>query len=154
MKKVQTPEQTAYEKAIRYLSQVEDIDLMINEKQEMIDNLWSIASGTSMNLTADKVQTSPGDKIGNITVKLVDLEKEITNDIDNLINLKADVMRTIDRYVDNMKQRKVLYARYLRFQAIQTTARELHVSERTAYRMHVSGVQKVAQRFGYEDIDK
>lgn len=138
---------TPYEKAINYLSRVEDIDQMITEKQEMIDNLRSIASSTSMTLTADKVQTSPGDKVGNICAKIGDLEKEITNNIDYYVDLKADVMRTIDQYVDDLKQRKLLYARYLRFVSIPTAARELHIAERTAYRIHRRGVERVSKRF-------
>ena len=142
---------TPYEKAINYLSQAEYIDLMITEKREMIDNLRSIASSTSMSLTADKVQTSPGDKIGNITAKIVDLEKELNNDIDNFIDMKADIMRTIDQYVDNLRERRLLYRRYLYFEAVETAARSVGVSRRTGYYMHKNAVYKVARKFARKD---
>lgn len=138
---------TPYEQAIRYLSQVEYIDMMISEKQDIIESMRSSVTGTSARIDNERVQTSPKDKLGETCAKIADLCTQVNNDIDDLLSTKAEVMQTIDSYVDNLKERKVLYMKYLKFVPIDTCAKELGVSRRTAYNLHRSGVFKIANKF-------
>lgn len=138
---------TPYEKAVRYLSQVEDIDMMIGEKQDIIDSLRSSITGTSASTEGERVQTSPKDRLGETCAKIVDLCEQLNNDIDAFVDTKKEVMQTIDRYVDNLKQRKLLYMRYLKFMPIESCAKELRISRATAYNFHKAAVYKVARKF-------
>lgn len=138
---------TPYEKAVRYLSQVEDIDMMIGEKQDIIDSLRSSITGTSASTEGERVQTSPKDRLGETCAKIVDLCEQLNNDIDAFVDTKKEVMQTIDSYVDNLKQRKLLYMRYLKFMPIESCAKELRISRATAYNFHKAAVHKVARKF-------
>lgn len=138
---------TPYEKAVHYLSQVEDIDMMIGEKQDIIDSLRSSITGTSASTEGERVQTSPKDRLGETCAKIVDLCEQLNNDIDAFVDTKKEVMQTIDSYVDNLKQRKLLYMRYLKFMPIESCAKELKISRATAYNFHKTAVYKVARKF-------
>lgn len=138
---------TPYEQALKYLEQVEDIDMMIGEKQDIIDSLRHSIIGTSASTEGDRVQTSPKDRLGETCAKIIDLQNQMNDDIDNLIDTKKEVIQTIDSYVDNLKQRKILYMHYLKYIPIESIGRELHISRATAYKMHKYAVYKVARKF-------
>ena len=138
---------TPYEKAICYLSQVEDIDMMIGEKQDIIDSMRSSIIGTSASTEGERVQTSPKDRLGETCAKIVDLCEQLNNDINAFVDTKKEVIQTIDSYVDNLKQRKLLYMRYLKFMPIESCAKELRISRATAYNFHKAAVYKVARKF-------
>lgn len=138
---------TPYERVIKYLSQVENIDMMIGEKQDIVDSLRSSITGTSVSTEGERVQTSPKDRLSETCVKIVDLCEQLNHDIDIFIDMKAEVIQTIDQYVDDLKQRRLLYLRYLKFMPMQSAARELRVSGRTAYRLHNEAVSKIAVKF-------
>lgn len=138
---------TPYEKAVNYLSQIEYIEEMIGEKQDIIDSLWSSITGTSASTESERVQTSPKDRLGETCAKIVDLCEQLNRDIDSFVDMKAEVIQTIDQYVDDLKERRLLYLRYLKFIPIESCAKELRISRATAYNFHKAAMQKIARKF-------
>lgn len=138
---------TPYEQAVKYLSQVENIDMMIGEKQDIIDSLRSSITGTSASTESERVQTSPKDRLGETCAKIVDLCEQLNRDIDSFVDMKAEVIQTIDQYVDDLKERRLLYLRYLTFIPIESCAKELRISRATAYNFHKAAMQKIARKF-------
>ena len=138
---------TPYEQAVKYLSQVENIDMMIGEKQDIIDSLRSSITGTSASTESERVQTSPKDRLGETCAKIVDLCEQLNRDIDSFVDMKAEVIQTIDQYVDDLKERRLLYLRYLKFIPIESCAKELRISRATAYNFHKAAMQKIARKF-------
>lgn len=138
---------TPYEKAVNYLSQIEYIEEMIGEKQDIIDSLRSSITGTSASTESERVQTSPKDRLGETCAKIVDLCEQLNRDIDSFVDMKAEVMQTIDQYVDDLKERRLLYLRYLKFIPIESCAKELRISRATAYNFHKAAMQKIARKF-------
>lgn len=138
---------TPYEKAVNYLSQIEYIEEMIGEKQDIIDSLRSSITGTSASTESERVQTSPKDRLGETCAKIVDLCEQLNKDIDSFVDMKAEVIQTIDQYVDDLKERRLLYLRYLKFIPIESCAKELRISRATAYNFHKAAMQKIARKF-------
>lgn len=138
---------TPYEKAVNYLSQIEYIEEMIGEKQDIIDSLRSSITGTSASTESKRVQTSPKDRLGETCAKIVDLCEQLNRDIDSFVDMKAEVIQTIDQYVDDLKERRLLYLRYLKFIPIESCAKELRISRATAYNFHKAAMQKIARKF-------
>lgn len=138
---------TPYEKAVNYLSQIEYIEEMIGEKQDIIDSLRSSITGTSASTESERVQTSPKDRLGETCAKIVDLCEQLNKDIDFFVDMKAEVIQTIDQYVDDLKERRLLYLRYLKFIPIESCAKELRISRATAYNFHKAAMQKIARKF-------
>lgn len=134
-----------YEKVIRYLSQIEYIDNMINVKQQEIDSLRAKATSMQMNTDSERVQSSGcKDKIGDYCSKIVDLCEEINSDIDDFVDKKADVMHTIDK-LENLEERRLLYYRYFQYLPFSKIAHEMNISERHIYRMHKAAVHHIAE---------
>lgn len=138
---------TPYEKAVNYLSQIEYIEEMIGEKQDIIDSLRSSITGTSASTESERVQTSPKHRLGETCAKIVDLCEQLNRDIDSFVDMKAEVIQTIDQYVDDLKERRLLYLRYLKFIPIESCAKELRISKATAYNFHKAAMQKIARKF-------
>lgn len=138
---------TPYEKAVNYLSQIKYIEEMIGEKQDIIDSLRSSITGTSASTESKRVQTSPKDRLGETCAKIVDLCEQLNRDIDSFVDMKAEVIQTIDQYVDDLKERRLLYLRYLKFIPIESCAKELRISRATAYNFHKAAMQKIARKF-------
>ena len=138
---------TPYEKAVNYLSQIEYIEEMIGEKQDIIDSLRSSITGTSASTESERVQTSPKDRLGETCAKIVDLCEQLNRDIDSFVDMKAEVIQTVDQYVDDLKERRLLYLRYLKFIPIESCAKELRISRATAYNFHKAAMQKIARKF-------
>lgn len=138
---------TPYEKAVNYLSQIEYIEEMIGEKQDIIDSLRSSITGTSASTESERVQTSPKDRLGETCAKIVDLCEQLNKDIDSFVDMKAEVIQTIDQYVDDLKERRLLYLRYLKFIPIESCAKELRISRATAYNFHKAAMQKIGRKF-------
>ena len=138
---------TLYDRTVKYLSQIEYIDEMIGEKQDIIDSLRSSITGTSASTESERVQTSPKDRLGETCAKIVDLCEQLNRDIDSFVDMKAEVIQTIDQYVDDLKERRLLYLLYLKFIPIESCAKELRISRATAYNFHKAAMQKIARKF-------
>ena len=146
MKKDKSP----YDQAIHYLIQLEYIDDMINEKKDIIESMRSSITGTSASVEGERVQTSPKDRLGETCVKIVDLCTQMQDDIDKLLEMKTEVIQTIDQYVTDLKARKLLYLRYIKYMSIETAAHEMRLSRATAYKMHKAAVISISQKFQCE----
>lgn len=138
---------TLYNRTVKYLSQVKYIDEMISEKQDILDSLRSSITGISASTENERVQTSPKDRLGETCAKIADLCEQQNRNIDSLVEMKAEIIQTIDQYVDDLKQRRLLYLRYLKFMPMLTAAREMHIAKRTAYRLHDEAVNKISAKF-------
>ena len=143
-------EKSPYDQAVHYLSQVQYIDEMISEKQDIIESMRSSVTGTSASTEGERVQTSPKDRLGETCVKIVDLCTQMQDDIDRLLEMKGEVIQTIDQYVTDLKARKLLYLRYIKYMSIETVAHEMRMSRATAYKMHKAAVTSISQKFQCE----
>ena len=140
-------EKSPYDQAVHYLTQVQYIDEMIGEKQDIIESMRSSVTGTSASVEGERVQTSPKDRLGETCVKIVDLCTQMQDDIDRLLELKGEVIQTIDQYVTDLKARKLLYVRYIQYMSIETVAHEMRISRRTAYNLHKVAVTDISVKF-------
>lgn len=123
-------------KAKQYLRQVRRLDNAVNAKLEQVEVLRAMTTRMTANLTTDKVQESKShDKIEKLIVKIVDLEREITDDIDKLIDLKTEVMHKIEA-VQNDDYRLLLTLRYLNFKTWEQIAVEMEFTFQWVHQLH------------------
>lgn len=139
-----------YDQAVHYLTQLEYIDEMISEKKDIIESMRSSVTGTSASVEGERVQTSPKDRLGETCVKIVDLCTQMQDDIDRLLEMKGEVIQTIDQYVIDLKARKLLYLRYIKYMSIDIAAHEMRMSRATAYKMHKAAVTSISRKFQCE----
>ena len=96
----------------------------------------SLTSG-NYELKQDVVQTSgPKNALENTMLKIVDLEKQIDDRIDELVSMKADAEKRV-RALPDLDQQNVLLARYVQGLKWQDSIIECKVSLISSKRLRV-----------------
>ena len=131
--------------AKEFLNKIRYIDMTIDCKCELIQELRSrIVSIGSPNL-GDKVQSSlDPDKFTNTISKIIELENEINADIDTLVDLKREARQLIEKLDDNV-EKLILYKRYFENKTFEQISVELNYSWRHIHRLHSSALQNFAK---------
>ena len=129
-------------KAKEFLKNIIHIDMMIDCKLEQTSNLRSRL--TSINVTmGERVQSSlDPDKFTNTISKIVELEKEINDDIDKLVDLKSIARKAIES-LDNDVEKMVLYKRYFENKTFEQISVELNYSWRRIHQFHGDALKKL-----------
>ena len=129
-------------RAKKYLRQVRRIDDLVKAKFEQIEILRSISTKITTDLSADRVQGSHNpDKMSGLVAKIVDLENEITNDINELLSLQREVTNKINS-MSNPEYRLLLSLRYLDFKTWEQIAVDLGCSYQWAHVLHARALRE------------
>ena len=122
--------------AKEYLSQAFILDKRIQVKERRLEWLKNHASYVSNNLTeVVKFSLSHRSAVEEAVVKIVDLEKELMNDINKMIELKKEIAYII-RSVNNIECETLLEMRYLTFMNWEEIAAQLNYSNHYIYHLH------------------
>lgn len=129
-----------------YLSQALWLDKRINSKLEQLEVLRALATKVSANLREEKVSGGNNTKshLENTVVKIVDLEREINEDINRLVDIKTEIMDIIARVDDPMSQ-IILEMRYINGKSWEKIAQDIRFDIRTAFRVHGKALKKVRE---------
>ena len=129
--------------AKEYLSQAFHIDQRISSKLSQVMRLREAATNCTATLTDMPRPDSPSrQQMADTICKIVDLEREINEDIDRLVDLKAEARRTINA-VSDPDQQLILELRYLCYKPWNEIMTELGYSEPTIYRLHGEALKKI-----------
>lgn len=128
--------------AKEYLMQYRTLDAAINSKYEQIEQINAIAT---------KVSPSSGfgssgeisDRVGKAAAKIVDLEREITDDIEALIALKIEIHNQI-RAIPNSGYRYILEEHYFNGHSFEFIAEKLNCDRSTVCRQHGTALTFIA----------
>ena len=130
--------------AKEYLSQAYRIDQRINSKLEQVMSLRDLLGKANVTLTGmPKTPTPNPHSMEDIIVKMVDLESEINDDIDTLVDLKAEIMRCI-KHVDNPEYQTLLELRYLCFKHWENISADMGYSLRRIYELHNLALEQIS----------
>jgi hypothetical protein len=127
-----------------FLSQAYRIDQRINSKIEQVQSLRDLAAKATATLS--DIPPSKGSRnfhrMEDLIAKMVDLESEINADIDNLIDLKIEIVATIKR-VENPELQTLLELRYLCFKTWEQIAVDMNYGIDNIYRLHRSALKLI-----------
>ncbi len=99
-------------KAQEYLEQVDKLNALIENKMAEVAQWRSIALGITAHSEGERVQSSGGQqKMADAINRVVDLQAEINSMIDFLIDLKQEIIETIEQL--NATEYDVLHKRYI-----------------------------------------
>lgn len=108
--------------AQQYLSQVEKLDSIIRNKLIEQQQWKDIALGITANMEGERVQSSGGQsKMADAINRCVDMEAEIDSIVDSLVEVKREVIATIEK-LDSPTEYNVLHLRYIQFLTLQEIA--------------------------------
>jgi hypothetical protein len=91
----------------------------------------------------DRVQTSAKDRLGEILSRVVDIDNEIQDYVDEYLEIKAQV----DTLSGNLAPAYV-YRRYAMNQSMNEITEGLHVSRSTAYRIRDNALSEFEKKYG------
>ena len=127
-----------------YLSQAYRIDQRINSKLAQVMSLRDLLGKATGTLSgAPKSATPNPHSMEDTIAKMVDLENEINEDIDALVDLKAEIMRRIKR-MENTEYQTILELRYLCFKRWEEIAVDMGYSLRRLYELHDCALEEIS----------
>lgn len=136
--------------AKKYLQQIYRLHSKIRQRQDELDTLKASASGfRGIDYSADRVQSSPDDRMANMVGKYADLEAEINEMIDDYFRLAHRIMGQIDG-IQNAQLADILYGRYVKFESLGKIAEDLHYEYSYCCRLHGRALKEFARIYGLD----
>ena len=126
----------------QYLSQIERLDKMIQNKLSEIYQLKTMACNVTVSNDSERVQTSSDkDRLGSTVAKIIDLEKETDRLVDSFIDLKKETMLII-RMIKSERHREILFKKYLEQKSLYEIAEELGMTDRGCKKAHKRALEE------------
>lgn len=129
--------------AKEYLGQAYRLDQRINSKLEQVLSLRDLTTKATATMS-----DMPGSgsrnvyKMQDIIGKIIDLENEINADIDQLVDLKREMVALI-KSVENPEYQTLLELRYLCFKTWEQIAVIMQYSTRNIYKLHETALTMI-----------
>ena len=129
--------------AKEYLGQAYRLDQRINSKLQQVESLRSLTRKVTASYDGETVfHTRNVTSLEDTIFRLMEAEEELNRQIDELVVLKMDISRMINR-VRNESLRLILEKRYLCFLHWDQIAAEMHYSRRWVLKRHARAVEVV-----------
>ena len=137
----------------QYLSQIERLDKMIQNKLSEIYQLKTMACSVTVSNEKERVQTSSDkDRLGSTVAKIVDLEKETDMLVDRFIDKRSHIISQIDG-LDNIDYYHVLSMRYVARNTFEEIAKKTNWSIRKVFSIHGEALKEFERLYGREYIE-
>jgi len=118
------------------LRQLKQLNNIVQSKLDEIETLNSLAqkmTNVSKNILVQK--STPQDKLSELIPKIVDLKNELKNDVDNLLNLKLNIIEKINN-IENNDYKLLLMLRYVNFKTWEEIAVEMGYTYQWVHVLH------------------
>ncbi len=127
--------------AKEYLNRYRRLNAYIDCKVEEVAQLRELATRLKPSAMFDK-NGNTTDKVGRTVAKIVDLEAEINSQIDELIIIREEIVKTIEQVQDE-RLRAILTKRYINGDKWEQIAVDMSIDLRFIYRLHGRALQKI-----------
>ncbi len=128
--------------AKQFLRQLKKLDKMIENKLAEKARWKAIATGTTAQMGGEKVQSSGSQqKMADAVCRYVDIEKEIDEQIDNLIDTRQDVISVIEKL--NTTEYDILHKMYVQYLSLYDVADIYNKSYSWATTVHGKALKNV-----------
>ena len=129
--------------AKEYLGQAYRLDQRINSKLEQVMSLHTLATKATSTLSDTPPSgTRNVHRMEDIIVKIIEMENEINRDIDNLVDLKREMVSVIKAVTDPEYQ-TILELRYLCFKSWEQIAVDMNYSIQHIYRLRDRALNEI-----------
>lgn len=129
--------------AKKYLSQAFGLNQRIDSKLRQIDDLNNLA--TKATVTYSDMPKNPnhdGSRLEDTVIKIIELEEEINQEMQKLLELKKDIVRSINS-VDDAVLQTILELRYLSYMSWEEIAVELDYSIENIFILHRKALARI-----------
>jgi|LSQX01.1.fsa_nt_gb hypothetical protein len=126
-----------------YLSQAYRLDVRIGSKLQQVDSLNLLATKCTSTITGMPINPSPScSPMADAICKVIDLENEISADVERLVDLKREIADVI-RLVEDTEYQTLLEKRYLSSISWEQIATDMNYSLRWVYIVHGRALRAV-----------
>lgn len=123
------------------LKQVKLYDVNIQNKLVEIQNLRNLVTSITSSLESEPVSgTKNNDKIGSIIARIVDMERELDQDIDRYVDFRQHVSKIIEKMKEPI-QIQVLRKRYFEYESWVEISNDLGFSYQWICKIHGRALQ-------------
>ena len=129
---------TAKEYLSRYRFLNDDINAKLEQVAELRRKAQSVGGGNSTGTHSSQ----PYDRVGEITAKIVDLEREINDEIDRSVDIQREIRRSIST-VPEQRLRTILEYRYINGLTFEQIAVKMNYSYMQICRLHGKALNEV-----------
>lgn len=128
-----------------WLQQVKLYDTHIDNRLEELSRLKTLATQITSSIKPVPVFGSGNqDKLGSIVAKIIDLESEINEAVDNYVDKRREIGRAVEQLQD-ADQVAVLHKRYFEYMPWEQIALEMHMSYRNVCYIHGRALQALEE---------
>lgn len=132
-------------KADMFLRQIREVEKRLKNKRDEVEALRYKASGAgAIRYDKDRVQTSPNDYLAMAMSDILELEKQIEEDVASIEDIKGQAY-TIVRQMEQPEHRTMIEWFYLNGVSMTETAERMAMSERTAYYLRDDALENFGQ---------
>lgn len=128
--------------AKEYLNQAYRLDQRINSKLEQVMSLRDLTTKATATMSDMPGGSRNVYKMQDIIGKIIDLENEINADIDQLVDLKREMVSAI-KAVEDPEYQTLLELRYLCFKTWEQIAVEMNYSIQHIYRLRDKALTQI-----------
>ena len=129
-----------------YLENIRRIDKLIRDKQTLHDHYMDMATRATSRMTATRVSgTADHSPVADWGVKLVDLERELKRDIDDLYAFRQIAAAAVNSLSDS-RLREVIELRYFRGYEWMRIAREMGFDRSSVWRLNAKALAALQDR--------
>lgn len=139
-----------------YLNQISRLNRTIDNKMIELSQLRELAYGISAISSGEKVQSSTAyDKVGDVCVKIDEMERNIEKIIDNYIDIKNQIISQIEG-IDKEVFYEVLFLRHIKQNkqgkqySFEEISIEINNSYRNTTRLYKQALQAFEEKYGNE----
>ena len=133
-----------------YLSQIERLDKMIQNKLSEIYQLKTMACSVSVSNDGERVQNSGDkDRMGSAVARIVDLERETDSLVDSFVRKRKKIVEQIDS-IEDVNYYHVLSMRYVSRDTFESIAEKTNWSIRKVFTLHGKALLEFERLYGSE----
>lgn len=129
-----------------YLSQIKDLDNLINTNLESISTLKARRYSTSVELKADKTSGGSSFDFTEIIAKIDGIEREVDREVDRLVRLRQEIESEI-KTLDSNIQVLVLINYYIIGKSLIDISQEYNYGQSYIKRVHGWALEAFKEKF-------
>lgn len=118
------------------------LERQINALKEEREKLFALVTKSTGKIDDNKVQVSTMNGSDNLLATYADYSLEIERQIDHLIAIKREIIKTIDK-VSDPTLKTLLMLRYVNIETWKQVANEMNYSKRQTLRLHKKALEAV-----------
>lgn len=129
--------------AVEYLNQVKMCDTKIKNKMLEKEQWFTLATKTTCPADGERVQSSGSpDKMSDAVARMIEVDKEIDEMIDSFVDLKQEIIKTIEQVNDPMLY-DVLHMIYIQYMKPSEVSHSLNYTYQWIKELHDRGLEKI-----------